>query len=83
MTKLTEEELTKKVHELIEKTAEAMREKYAKLLKEGQLKLNKYEDNYVLPKIIVCALCKEMAWQWTPLADRKLDKEVARIGRLL
>lgn len=60
-----------KVKELMAETMQMFSEKYDKLMKSGAVDLEDYEDNYILPKLIMAALCKEAQWQWMPLHKKE------------
>lgn len=49
------------------------------LFNSGALDLEKYDDDYELPKIILCAMLKEMSYQYAPNSDAG-RKEVKNIG---
>ena len=70
---MTKEQFLTKIDEMSDTTAKAIREKARKILKTGAFEINEYEDDYRLPKIVMCALCEKMAFQWRPLteSDRK------------
>jgi len=72
---MTEEQLDIKMEEIFHENMKMMRRSYEKLKKAQAINLNDYEDNFVLPKIIMCALCKEAVWQWKPL-QKNYEKEV-------
>ena len=71
---MTENQFLTKIDELTDTTASDMRKKARKWLKDvGEVNLPNWENNYRLPKIVMTALCKEAAYQWSPLCkdDRK------------
>ena len=68
---MTRKELRKKFNELIKENNKMMKEKLEKLLKSGAIDMDPWEDDYVLPKMIMCAMAKEMHHQWKPLTNTK------------
>ncbi|MFA5436574.1 MAG: hypothetical protein WC372_11105 [Candidatus Neomarinimicrobiota bacterium] len=74
--------LTKKVKELITNaTRREMIEKYISRIEgSGMVDIESYDDNYLLPKIIACAIFEELSWQSQPLDNKskKLAKELQR-----
>ena len=68
------EQFLNKIDELTDKTASDMRAKARKWLKDvGDTNLSDWENDYRLPKIVMTALCRKAAYQWSPLCkdDRK------------
>ena len=74
--------LTKKVQELVTNaTSEETIEKYiSKIAGSGMVDIESYEDNYLLPRIIACAIFDELSCQSQPLDNKskKLAKELQR-----
>lgn len=68
---MTKKQLRKKMNELIRENNKMIKEKLEKLLKSGAIDLPFYEDNYLLPKLIMCAMAKETAFQFKPLSNQK------------
>ena len=68
---MTKQQLRQKTNELIRESNKMMREKLEKLLKSGAIELSAYSDDYVLPKLIMCAMSKELMHQWKPLSNQK------------
>ena len=68
---MTRTQLRLKIGELILESNNMIWEKLEKLLKSGAIDLDAWEDNYVLPKLIMCAMAKEMQSQWKPLSNVK------------
>lgn len=79
--------LDARVNELITETTRIFLEKYESLKKSGALDLEKYDDNYVLPKVIMCALCQEAYEQWQPPQmvpdSKKLKREAKNLYRCM
>ncbi len=64
---MTREQAEKKIKELMKEEKGMFWERVQKALSSGALDLDSYEDNYLLPKIIMCAVHGEMEWQYMPL----------------
>jgi len=75
---MTKTQATRKTNYLISQAARHMRELIDKALRSGALDLAIYEDDYLLPKIIVSSLLREVTWQYQPLhpEDRKTSKNL-------
>lgn len=76
---ITKEQAEQKANELIDNSATYMKELVKKALSSGALDLNKYEDNFVLPKIIVHAALDTAKFQNRPLyvEDLKESKNLS------
>lgn len=61
----TKENVRAKVLELLEDVRPILESKLDKLLDSGAINFEKEDDNWALPKDIIQALAKEMAWQYT------------------
>ena len=79
---MTKEQFLTKIDEMSDTTASDMREKARKLLKTGAIDLDAWENDYRFPKIVMCALSKEAAYQWQPLT-RPDRKEVSNIEHFI
>ena len=63
---ITEEQVIQKANEMIEKTAEQMKELVDKVLRSGAFNIDYYENNFVLPHIIVHVAFQEARCQNAP-----------------
>ena len=75
---ITKRQLKTKTKELIKNSSKSMVENIDKAMASGAIDLNSYEDNYILPKILLCALLKEELHQYKPLGDdakKKMQRE--------
>lgn len=69
-------DLDDKMEELFEETLKMFREKYERLIsRSGAIDLEEWDDNYILPRLIMNALCKEAEWQWRPLSLEDIQTE--------
>lgn len=74
---ITSEALYFKVMNLIDDIGEYMREDLQTILSTPNcIDYEKYEDDYVLPKLVVMALLKEQLFQYQP---PKLNKEQSKL----
>ena len=74
---MTKSELLKKFKELKKENNKMIDEKLEKLLKSGAINLPDWNQDFVLAKLIMCAMGKEMQHQWKPLHDsKKMMREV-------
>lgn len=83
---ITKRQLKAKTKELIKNSTKHMVENIDKAIASGAIDLNSYEDNYILPKILLCALLKEEMHQYKPLGDdrkKTMQKEIDNIYSLL
>lgn len=75
---MTKEQFTARYQELLN-NCDFMEffNKYAKdILSSGAIDLDRYEDNYRLPKMVLCVALKAASWQYTPLNES--DKKTVR-----
>jgi hypothetical protein len=73
----TKENIRSKVIEMIDDHRKTMEEKLDALLDSGHIDFENTEDNYRLPKLIVCALARETERQFSPPnMTRKDDREI-------
>lgn len=70
---MTKEQIRQKIDELLTTNTVEIRKRIEKVLASSCLSLECWEDDYRLPKILMSAVCEEMAFQWYPLNDQ--DKE--------
>ena len=69
----TKENIRKKVLEMLDDNRKTMEEKLDSLLESGHIDFDNTEDNYRLPKMIVCALARETERQYTPPRKTRAD----------
>lgn len=72
---MTHEQLINKVNECIESDKPFIQKLINKAIASGCLDIDGAEDNFILPKNLLCAIYKEMANQYSPLADMKAQKK--------
>lgn len=81
---ITKEQLKEKTIELLNNAHEEMVEKIDKAINSGCMDLENADNNYLLPKILVSALLKDMVFQYKPMGDtKKAEKEILNIYSLL
>ena len=77
---MTKKQVRSKTSELIRNCSASMRKNIEKVLESGAVNIGSYEDNYLLPKIILVALLKEEIFQYEPHSEkRKIEKEINNI----
>lgn len=64
----TEEQLMAKIDSMIPELINSIREKAKELYHSGGIDPEKYEDNFLLPKIILTATLKDQVWQYMPFS---------------
>jgi len=70
---MTEAQFQKRMKELIKENSRSIEKRIAKALSSGCFDLSDHEDNFLLPKAVMTAVCKEMTSQWEPFsADYKI-----------
>lgn len=75
----TKKQCLEKVHEMAEKVPAKILEKADQLIKSGAIELEDYEDNYILPKILLVAALEYEADQWRPF-DRNYQKTIKNLS---
>ena len=81
---MTKEQVQQKTRELITESANHMCKNIDRILSSGSIDIEGYEDNYLLPKMMLCALLKEEIHQYKPLSrDRQMDKDIDNMYNLL
>lgn len=61
---MTREQFLEKVEEIIPDIADLIREKANTVLESGAIDLESWEDNYLLPKLFIVAMGKEIAMRY-------------------
>lgn len=61
---MTRDQFLEKVEEIIPDITELIREKAKIMLTSGSIELEDYEDNYILPKLFIVAIGKEIIDQY-------------------
>ena len=77
---MNDEQVLEKIEELTDDIANNIRVIAKKALKSGALNTSGYPDGYLLPKIILTACLKELAFQYLPLTEeaRNVAKNLER-----
>ena len=71
----TKEQCLAKVLEMVTGTPARIMEKAEQLLKSGAIEPGNYEDNYILPKILLVAALEHEADAWRPLKENKAGRK--------
>ena len=75
---MTKKQFTQKINELKRENNKFITEKSKKILNSGAINLPDWDDDFRLPKIVMHIICKELVWQWEPLA-KELQKEAKNL----
>lgn len=75
-------ELLSKVRELNNVFSENLEKDLDKVLKSGCIDLSKYENNFILPKIVFSAILKSEAFQLTPMCE-EYRQEIKNLSKFL
>jgi len=73
---VTENQFLKKIKSLHKQNREMIEKKALQLFNCGGVDTTSYKDDYLLPKTILNAVFKYMAWQYQPL--NKEDKAISK-----
>ena len=77
---MTKTQFRKKSKYLRKEVGYLIDDRIEKILKSGALDLDKYGDDYILPKIFICAMVSEIYFQFKPLSNTKeAKKEIKNI----
>ena len=79
---MTKKQLIKKMNELKKENTSYINERIETALKSGALDLTAYEDDYRLAKTLMCAICRDLAYEWQPY-DKELKKEVKNLQHFI
>ncbi len=67
---MTKKDYRKLMRVLIKDNTDAIRKKAEAVLESGCIDLESHPNNYLLPKAVMCAISREMAFQWRPLTGQ-------------
>lgn len=67
---MTEQEFLDKVREMLPELNELIMKKAQRVFGSGAIEPSEYGDNYLLPKIFMSAMGKEIEWQYKPSQKR-------------
>jgi hypothetical protein len=62
-----------KIDEMIPDLVDFIHKKAKSYLNSGAINIEDFEDDYLLPKIIMSAVGKEIQWQYKPLTKKYRD----------
>ena len=71
---MTKEQLKQKYDELCQSAQETLFYKLEVAVASGAIDLGSYDDNYVLPKIVLTAALKSIMSNWQPLSAEWADE---------
>ena len=75
-------ELLSKVRELNKSFYEDLEKKLDKILESGCIDLQKYENDFILPKIIFSAILKSESFQFAPMS-KEYQQEFKNVSKFL
>ena len=75
---MTKTQFTKRLKEMTRNTKRLTEEECIRLFESGAINTGDYEDNYLLPKIILTVALENIAWQFKPLNPQD-NREVANL----
>ena len=79
---MTEKQFLEKVNEMLPDLNQLILEKAKKVFSSGAIDTEEYDNNYLLPKIFLCAMGKEISWQYG-VHSKKDEKVVKNLGYFL
>lgn len=65
---MTEKQLRAKLSECLKEDKEIIPNLIDKIIKSGCLNIEGAEDNFIIPKAILCAIYREMAYGYEPMS---------------
>ena len=65
---MTEKQLRAKLSECLKNDKEMIPQLIDRVIKSGCLNIEDAENNFILPKSMLCAIYKEMAYQYEPFS---------------
>lgn len=75
-------ELLSKVRELNKSFSEGLEKELDKILESGCLDLSKYENDFILPKIVFSAILKSESFQFAPMS-KEYQQEIKNVSKFL
>lgn len=75
-------ELLSKVRELNKSFSEELEKELDKILEAGCLDLTKYENDFILPKIVFSAILKNKSFQFAPMS-KEYQQEIKNVSKFL
>lgn len=75
-------ELLQKVRELNKSFSEELEKELDKILEAGCLDLTKYENDFILPKIVFSAILKNESFQFAPMS-KEYQQEIKNVSKFL
>jgi len=78
---MTRKEFASNLNELIEQIPNIIKGQAQHYIVSGAINLDDYENNFILPKVVLCASLSEVKFQFQPLSDdgKKLVKNLEKI----
>ncbi|WP_277264832.1 hypothetical protein [Prevotella corporis] len=79
---MEKKELLEKVRELNNVFSEDLDKKLEKMLESGCVDLSKYDNGFILPKIIFSAILKSESFQFAPMS-KEYQQEIKNVSKFL
>jgi hypothetical protein len=80
----TKEEVRKKTIEIINRLSDRLPDKLDSLLNSGAIDFPSEKEGYALPRMIMCALAREIEFQYTPPGvTRKQKAKINNLSRMI
>lgn len=79
---MEKKELLEKVRELNNVFSEDLDKKLEKMLESGCVDLSKYDNDFILPKIIFSAILKSESFQFAPMS-KEYQQEIKNVSKFL
>jgi len=73
---MTKQEFDEKLNELINQIPNIIHKKADEYWRSGAFDANDYQDDFILPKAVICSAISEVKWQFHPLS--KEGKELVK-----
>lgn len=75
-------DLLLKVRELNKSFSEELEKELDKILESGCINLKKYENDFILPKIVFSAILKSESFQFAPMS-KEYQQEIKNVSKFL
>jgi len=78
---MTKQQLIEKVNDCLNSDKAHIQKSIEKAIASGCMDIEGAEDNFILPKDLLCAVYREMMWQYSPSdnQDRKRKRNIDNI----
>lgn len=81
---MTNKQLKSKLKSMLKEDKKAIDKYIEKVILSGSIDIEAAENNYILPKMLLSAIYKEMSFQYKPFSyNRQTEKEIDNIYAML